>query len=115
MSLLWPSIFLGIPLLLILRHGEYHIAHQCLEANCSRAGCNFSALSASDAKALRWDRLGYAHLKKLANERPAESFLSHTPSTEMWDNVVPYDKIKDMSEYLEDVCNMEFFLNYALT
>lgn len=69
----------------------------------NRAGCNFSALSASDERALRWDRFGYSHLKKLATEKPIDSFISHTPSTEMWDNVVPYEKIKDMSEYLEDV------------
>ncbi|KAJ5245971.1 hypothetical protein N7468_000954 [Penicillium chermesinum] len=66
------------------------------------AGCNFSALSASDEKALRWDRLGYFHLKKLASEKSAESFVSHTPSTEMWDDTPPYEKIRDMSAYLED-------------
>jgi hypothetical protein len=68
-----------------------------------RAGCNFSAISGSDANALKWDRLGYSHLTKLASERPDETFVHRTPSTELWDENVPHDKIKAMSEYLEDV------------
>lgn len=30
------------------------------------------------------------------------SFVKKTPSIELWDEEVPYDKIKAMSEYLED-------------
>ncbi|KAI9155098.1 D-amino-acid oxidase [Paramyrothecium foliicola] len=66
------------------------------------AGCNFSAISGQDANALKWDKAGYAHLTKLASEHPKESFVHRTPSTEMWDNVIPRDKIKHMSDYLED-------------
>lgn len=68
-----------------------------------RAGCNFSAISGSDANALKWDRLCYSHLTKLASEQPKESFVVRTPSTEFWDENVPHAKIKAMSEYLEDV------------
>lgn len=71
--------------------------------NTNRAGCNFSAISGSDANALRWDRLGYMHLCKLASEKPQETCVSRTPSIEFWDANVPEDKIKSMSEYLEDV------------
>ncbi|KAL6857408.1 D-aspartate oxidase [Amphichorda felina] len=66
------------------------------------AGCNFSAISGTDKNALRWDRLGYAHLTKLATECSEESYVKRTPSTEYWDDQVPHDKIKNMSEYLED-------------
>ncbi|KAK7747795.1 D-aspartate oxidase [Diatrype stigma] len=66
------------------------------------AGCNFSALSGTDANALRWDRLGYAYLSKLASERPGEAYVHWTPSTELWDENVPRDKIQHMSEYLKD-------------
>ncbi|CAM1509510.1 Fc.00g032490.m01.CDS01 [Cosmosporella sp. VM-42] len=66
------------------------------------AGCNFSALSGSDSNALRWDRQGYSHLCKLATQSTSETFVQRTPSTELWDESVPHDKIKDMSEYLED-------------
>ncbi|RSL91642.1 hypothetical protein CEP52_014215 [Fusarium oligoseptatum] len=66
------------------------------------AGCNFSAISGTDANALRWDKLGYFHLSKLASERPEETYVRRTPSTELWDDNVPHDKIKTMSEYLED-------------
>ncbi|KAL1882131.1 hypothetical protein VTK73DRAFT_2222 [Phialemonium thermophilum] len=66
------------------------------------AGCNFSAISGSNPNELKWDRLGYAHLTKLASERPDEAFVQRTPSTEMWDEEVPYSKIEAMSEYLED-------------
>lgn len=70
--------------------------------NLSRAGCNFSAISGTDENALKWDKLGYAHLTKLASQQPDESFVQRTPSTELWDEKVPKDKIKHMSDYLED-------------
>ncbi|KAH7015939.1 FAD dependent oxidoreductase [Ilyonectria destructans] len=66
------------------------------------AGCNFSAISGTDANALKWDRAGYSHLSKLASEKPEYTFVQRTPSTEFWDDNVPRDKIKAMSEYLED-------------
>lgn len=68
-----------------------------------RAGCNFSAISGTDANALKWDKAGYFHLSKLASERPEQSYVKRTPSTELWDDNVPSDKIQAMSEYLEDV------------
>jgi hypothetical protein len=68
-----------------------------------RAGCNFSAISGTDANALRWDRLGYAHLAKLASTSGGKAFVERTPSIEYWDEVVPHDKIEFMSGYLEDV------------
>ncbi|KAM4057386.1 FAD dependent oxidoreductase [Hirsutella rhossiliensis] len=67
------------------------------------AGCNFSAVSGSDEKALRWDRLGYAHLGRMASEHGREAFVARTHSIEYWDASVPHDKIRTMSEYLEDV------------
>lgn len=67
------------------------------------AGCNFSALSGSDPNALKWDRLGYAHLARLADSVSKEAFVSRTESFEYWDENVPHDKIKNMSEYLQDV------------
>ncbi|EQB54363.1 FAD dependent oxidoreductase [Colletotrichum gloeosporioides Cg-14] len=66
------------------------------------AGCNFSAISGSDANALRWDRVGYSHLCKLASEAEEEAFVKRTPSIEMWDEEIPHEKIKHMSDYLED-------------
>ncbi|SPN96474.1 probable D-amino-acid oxidase [Cephalotrichum gorgonifer] len=66
------------------------------------AGCNFSAISGTDTNALRWDRLGYAHLAKLATEQPRESFVRRTESIEYWDENIPHDKIKSMADYLED-------------
>ncbi|KAL7622726.1 D-aspartate oxidase [Parahypoxylon ruwenzoriense] len=66
------------------------------------AGCNFSAISGTDANALRWDRLGYSHLSKLASDTPNEAFVSWTPSTEFWDENIPLEKIKDMEGYLKD-------------
>ncbi|KAL3469078.1 hypothetical protein BJX99DRAFT_242092 [Aspergillus californicus] len=66
------------------------------------AGCNFSAISGTDANALRWDRLCYSHLLDLATERPDEAFVRRTPSVEFWDDNIPHDKIKAMGEYLED-------------
>lgn len=68
-----------------------------------RAGCNFSAISGSDANALKWDRDGYAHLTNLAETDPAKSFVEYTPSTEFWEETVPHEKIKHMSGYLKDV------------
>ncbi|VUC29626.1 unnamed protein product [Clonostachys rosea] len=66
------------------------------------AGCNFSAISGSDANALRWDRLGYAQLTRLESLEGEKSYIKRTPSTEFWDEDVPHDKIRAMSEYLED-------------
>ncbi|KAF9873366.1 d-amino acid oxidase [Colletotrichum karsti] len=66
------------------------------------AGANFSAISGSDKNALRWDRLGYSHLTQLASSVGQESFVRRTPSIEYWDEAVSEDKIKSMSEYLED-------------
>ncbi|KAF6796990.1 d-amino acid oxidase, partial [Colletotrichum sojae] len=66
------------------------------------AGANFSAISGSDQNALRWDRLGYSHLTQLASTVGQESFVKRTPSIEYWDEAVLEDKIKSMSEYLED-------------
>ncbi|KAK1772068.1 hypothetical protein QBC33DRAFT_525579 [Phialemonium atrogriseum] len=66
------------------------------------AGCNFSAISGSDANALRWDRLGYSHLAKLASDNPEEAFVEWTASTELWDEAVPHAKIKAMSDYLKN-------------
>ncbi|KAL6355633.1 hypothetical protein LRP88_11236 [Fusarium phalaenopsidis] len=65
------------------------------------AGCNFSAISGADLNALKWDHAGYLYLSKLA-DNPTETFVRRTPSTELWDEAVPHDKIKAMSEYLED-------------
>ncbi|KXH66035.1 hypothetical protein CSAL01_05831 [Colletotrichum salicis] len=66
------------------------------------AGANFSAISGSDENALRWDRLGYGHLTQLASTASKDSFVWQTPSIEYWDESVSDDKIKSMSEYLED-------------
>ncbi|KAF3801910.1 D-amino-acid oxidase [Colletotrichum gloeosporioides] len=66
------------------------------------AGANFSAISGSDTNALRWDRLGYSHLTQLATSAGRDSFVHRTPSIEYWDEAVSDDKIKSMSEYLED-------------
>ncbi|CAJ0550117.1 Ff.00g100470.m01.CDS01 [Fusarium sp. VM40] len=66
------------------------------------AGCNFSAISGTDANAIKWDMYGYAHLRKLASENSDKSFVKKTPSIEFWDDNVPHDKIKAMGNYLED-------------
>lgn len=66
------------------------------------AGCNFSAISGTDDNALRWDRIGYSHLSRLASQCPEEAFVQWTPSIELWDEDVPDDKIRHMSEYLKD-------------
>lgn len=68
-----------------------------------RAGANFSAISASDNNALRWDRLGYRHLLKLAAEDGANAFVQETPSTEYWDEMPSREKINSMAGYLKDV------------
>ena len=47
--------------------------------------------------------MGYAHLSRLASERPEEAYVEWTPSIELWDENVPRDKIQHMSEYLKDV------------
>ncbi|KAG9258125.1 uncharacterized protein F5Z01DRAFT_670775 [Emericellopsis atlantica] len=66
------------------------------------AGCNFSAISGTDANAIRWDKAGYEFLRGIEATVGDKSFVKRTPSTEMWDDVVPHDKIKAMSEYLEN-------------
>ncbi|KND86640.1 D-amino-acid oxidase [Tolypocladium ophioglossoides CBS 100239] len=66
------------------------------------AGSNFSGISGSDKNALRWDRMGYAHLAKLASERGEEAFVARAHSIEYWDANAPHEKIKAISEYLED-------------
>ncbi|KAH8171109.1 FAD dependent oxidoreductase domain-containing protein [Sarocladium implicatum] len=66
------------------------------------AGCNFSAISGTDPNAIRWDKAGYKFLREIEATAGEKSFVKKTPSTEMWDDVVPHDKIKAMSEYLED-------------
>lgn len=66
------------------------------------AGCNFSGISGSDKNALRWDKMGYAHLTDLATHAEKDSFVSRTESVEYWDADAPQDKIKAIAEYLED-------------
>ncbi|EHK39440.1 uncharacterized protein TrAtP1_007087 [Trichoderma atroviride] len=66
------------------------------------AGCNFSGISGNDKNALKWDRLGYTHLTKLASEQGDEAYIRRTHSVEYWDEHVPHEKIKAISEYLED-------------
>ncbi|KAG5914074.1 hypothetical protein E4U53_004715, partial [Claviceps sorghi] len=66
------------------------------------AGCNFSGISGRDENALRWDRLGYAHLTDLATHAEQASFVSRTESVEYWDADAPLDKIRAVAEYLED-------------
>ncbi|KAK8139387.1 FAD dependent oxidoreductase [Apiospora sp. TS-2023a] len=66
------------------------------------AGANFSAISGNDANALRWDRTGYQHLTRLAQQVGAESFVQQTPSTEYWDDKVSDDKMQSLSKYLND-------------
>jgi hypothetical protein len=69
-----------------------------------RAGANFSAISGDDANALRWDKLGYGHMMKLAEEHGVEACISKTPSFEYWDEMPARAKIDSMAEYLKDVC-----------
>jgi D-amino-acid oxidase len=68
-----------------------------------RAGANFSAISGSDANALRWDRLGYGYMMKLAEEHGVEACVSKTPSFEYWDEMPARTKIDSMAGYLTDV------------
>lgn len=68
-----------------------------------RAGANFSAISASDKNALRWDRLGYRYLLDLAARDGVNSFVQETPSTEYWDEMPSREKIESMASYLKDV------------
>lgn len=68
-----------------------------------RAGANFSAISGGDANALRWDKLGYAHMMKLAEKHGVEACISKTPSFEYWDEMPSRTKINSMAQYLKDV------------
>lgn len=68
-----------------------------------RAGANFSAISASDDNALRWDKLGYTHLLGLAAKDGENSFVKETSSVEYWDELPPATKIDSMAGYLKDV------------
>jgi D-amino-acid oxidase len=69
----------------------------------NRAGANFSAISGDDANALRWDKLGYSQMMKLAEERGIEAYIAKTPSFEYWDEMPSRAKIDSMAEYLRDV------------
>lgn len=53
--------------------------------------------------ALRWDRLGYAKMMKLAEEHGVEACISKTDSYEYWDEMPSSAKIESMAEYLQDV------------
>ncbi|KAF2441398.1 FAD dependent oxidoreductase [Karstenula rhodostoma CBS 690.94] len=66
------------------------------------AGANFSAISGGDANALRWDKYGYEHMLKLAEEHGTEACISKTPSFEYWDELPSPTKIESMAEYLKD-------------
>ncbi|CAH0014437.1 unnamed protein product [Clonostachys rhizophaga] len=66
------------------------------------AGANFSAISASDKNALRWDRLGYEYLLRLASQDGARAFVQATPSTEYWDEKPAPEKLTSMMSYLKD-------------
>jgi hypothetical protein len=84
-------------------HGEIESQLRCGFILISlRAGCNFSAISGTDAYAIKWDMHGYKHLRKLASENSEKTFVKKTPSIEYWDDNVPHDKIKAMGNYLED-------------
>ncbi|KFA60034.1 hypothetical protein S40285_08933 [Stachybotrys chlorohalonatus IBT 40285] len=83
-------------------YAEYLPGDTAVSYTSPWAGCNFSAISGSDANALRWDRAGYTHLTKLAAQDSKQSFVQKTPSIELWDDAIPREKIKAMSEYLED-------------
>ncbi|KAJ5551400.1 D-amino-acid oxidase [Penicillium sp. DV-2018c] len=66
------------------------------------AGANFSAISASDKNALRWDKLGYKYLLDLAAKDGKNAFVKETASIEYWDELPSRAKIDSMSEYLKD-------------
>lgn len=69
----------------------------------NRAGCNYSGVSGSSEDQLRWDRLGYSHLAKLAAEKGDEAYVVRTPSIEFWDEGIPGNKLDEIRDYLEDV------------
>ncbi|CAI7650846.1 unnamed protein product [Penicillium palitans] len=71
------------------------------------AGANFSALSASDKNALRWDQLGYKHLLKLAAQDGVKAFVRETPSTEYWDEMPSRTKLDSMASYLKDIADID--------
>ncbi|KAI1837713.1 hypothetical protein DTO006G1_4628 [Penicillium roqueforti] len=66
------------------------------------AGANFSAISASDPNALRWDKIGYMYLLDLAAKDGKNAFVKETPSVEYWDELPAHEKIDSMVEYLKD-------------
>ncbi|PVI05977.1 nucleotide-binding domain-containing protein [Periconia macrospinosa] len=66
------------------------------------AGANFSAISGGDTNALRWDKLGYESMMKLAEERGVEACIAKTQSLEYWDKMPPRTKIDSMAGYLRD-------------
>ncbi|OQE30424.1 hypothetical protein PENFLA_c003G05849 [Penicillium flavigenum] len=66
------------------------------------AGANFSAISASDPNALRWDKLGYMHLLDLAAKDGQNAYVKETPSVEYWDELPSHEKIDSMAAYLKD-------------
>ncbi|KGO44257.1 D-amino-acid oxidase [Penicillium expansum] len=66
------------------------------------AGANFSAISASDPNALRWDKLGYMYLLNLAAKDGKNAFVKETPSVEYWDELPSREKINSMAAYLKD-------------
>ncbi|OQD71552.1 hypothetical protein PENPOL_c001G03520 [Penicillium polonicum] len=66
------------------------------------AGANFSAISASDPNALRWDKLGYKYLLGLAAKDGKNAFVKETHSVEYWDELPSRGKIDSMAAYLKD-------------
>ncbi|KAL7782688.1 FAD dependent oxidoreductase [Trichoderma afarasin] len=66
------------------------------------AGCNYSGVSGSSENQLRWDRMGYSHLAKLAVEKGHDAYVVRTPSIEFWDEGIPGNKLDDIRDYLED-------------
>lgn len=72
----------------------------------SRAGANFSALSASDKNALRWDKLGYKYLLNLAAKDGKQAFVQETSSKEYWDEMPSRTKLDSMASYLKNVSRL---------
>ncbi|KAJ5805207.1 D-amino-acid oxidase [Penicillium riverlandense] len=68
------------------------------------AGANFSAISSSDQKALRWDKIGYKYLLRLAAQNGTRAFVQKTTSTEYWDEMPSQEKLNSMADYLKDFC-----------
>ncbi|KAJ5624101.1 D-amino-acid oxidase [Penicillium lagena] len=66
------------------------------------AGANFSAISSSNENALRWDKIGYKYLLRLAAQDGSKAFVQETPSTEYWDEMPSQAKLKSMADYLKD-------------